>query len=36
VVSEPPKPDHEVAPPPEHPDKAMGPLSVLAWGARKT
>jgi hypothetical protein len=24
-----------VAPPPAHPDKAMGPLSVLAWGARK-
>ena len=36
VVSQPPKPDHEVAPPPQHPDKAMGPLSVLAWGARKT
>jgi GABA permease len=36
VVSQPPKPDHAVTPPPEHPDKAMGPLSVLAWGARKT
>lgn len=35
IVSQPPKPDHEVAPPPEHPDSGMGPLSVLAWGARK-
>jgi GABA permease len=35
VVSQPPKPEPEVAPPPPHPDKAMGPLSVLAWGARK-
>ena len=35
VVSQPPKPDHAVAPPPEHPDSGMGPLSVLAWGARK-
>jgi hypothetical protein len=24
-----------VAPPPAHPDRAMGPLSVLAWGAKK-
>jgi hypothetical protein len=36
IVSQPPKPEHEVAPPPEHPDTGMGPLSVLAWGARKT
>ena len=36
IVSQPPKPEHAVAPPPAHPDKAMGPLSVLAWGARKT
>jgi hypothetical protein len=35
IVSKPAKPEPEVAPPPEHPDKAMGPLSVLAWGARK-
>src|SRR5262249_27659373 len=35
VVSQPPRPDHELAPPPAHPDKAMGPLSVLAWGGRK-
>lgn len=35
IVSQPPKPDHEVTPPPEHPDSGMGPLSVLAWGARK-
>jgi hypothetical protein len=35
VVSQPPKPEPEVAPPPPHPDSAMGPLSVLAWGARK-
>jgi GABA permease len=35
IVSQPPKPEPEVAPPPAHPDKAMGPLSVLAWGARK-
>jgi len=35
VVSQPAKPEPEVAPPPPHPDKAMGPLSVLAWGARK-
>ncbi len=35
VVSPPPRPEHEVAPPPAHPDRAMGPLSVLSWGARK-
>jgi GABA permease len=35
IVSEPPRPEPELAPPPAHPDKAMGPLSVLAWGARK-
>jgi GABA permease len=35
IVSQPPRPEHAVAPPPAHPDKAMGPLSVLAWGARK-
>jgi len=35
IVSQPAKPEPEVAPPPAHPDKAMGPLSVLAWGARK-
>jgi len=36
VVSRPPERDHEVAPPPAHPETAMGPLSVLAWGARKS
>jgi hypothetical protein len=35
IVSQPAKPEPELAPPPAHPDKAMGPLSVLAWGARK-
>jgi hypothetical protein len=35
VVSQPPKPEHAVAPPPEHPDSSMGPLTVLTWGARK-
>jgi len=35
IVSQPPRPAPELAPPPAHPDKAMGPLSVLAWGARK-
>jgi GABA permease len=35
VVSQPPKPEHAVAPPPAHPDNGMGPLSVLAWGGRK-
>jgi GABA permease len=32
VVSQPPKPEPEVAPPPAHPDVAMGPLAVLRWG----
>ena len=35
IVSQPAKPEPEVAPPPAHPDNGMGPLSVLAWGARK-
>ena len=35
IVSQPPKPEPAVAPAPAHPDTAMGPLSVLAWGARK-
>ena len=36
VVSQPPKPEHEVAPPPPaRSDSAMGPLAVLAWGGRK-
>jgi hypothetical protein len=36
VVSQPPKPDHAVAPPPPaRSDSAMGPLAVLAWGGRK-
>ena len=35
VVSLPPRPEPEVAPPPPHPDNGMGPLSVLAWGGRK-
>ncbi|MBV9606774.1 MAG: hypothetical protein JO027_16790 [Solirubrobacterales bacterium] len=35
IVSQPAKAEPELAPPPAHPDKAMGPLSVLAWGARK-
>ena len=35
VVSQPPRPKPEVAPPPAHPDNGMGPLSVLAWGGRK-
>jgi GABA permease len=35
VVSQPPRPEPETAPPPAHPDNGMGPLSVLAWGARK-
>jgi hypothetical protein len=35
VVSQPSRPEPELAPPPPHPDSAMGPLSVLAWGARK-
>ena len=35
VVSQPVKPEPEVAPPPEHHDNGMGPLQVLSWGARK-
>lgn len=35
VVSQPPKPAPEVAPPPEHHDNGMGPLQVLSWGARR-
>jgi GABA permease len=35
IVSQPAKPEPEVAPPPAHPDNGMGPLSVLAWGGRK-
>jgi hypothetical protein len=36
VVSQPPKPEPEVTPPPAaRTEPAMGPLSVLAWGARK-
>jgi len=35
VVSQPPRPEHEVAPPPVRSDNGMGPLSVLAWGGRK-
>jgi len=35
VVSRPPKPAPEVAPPPEHHDNGMGPLQVLSWGARR-
>jgi hypothetical protein len=35
VVSEPPKPDPVVAPPPAAPDRSLGPLTVLSWGARK-
>ena len=35
VVSNPPKPEPEVAPPPAHADNGMGPLQVLSWGGRK-
>jgi hypothetical protein len=37
VVSQPPKPAVETAPPPVHdePSRALGPLSVLSWGGRK-
>ena len=35
IVAAPARPEPEVAPPPAHPDNGMGPLSVLAWGARK-
>jgi hypothetical protein len=35
VVSEPPRPEPEVVAPPARAEKALGPLAVLAWGARK-
>jgi hypothetical protein len=35
VVSEPPKPQPQVASPPEHHNNGLGPLQVLSWGARK-
>ncbi len=35
VVSEPAKPEPQVAPPPANHDNGMGPLQVLSWGARK-
>ena len=35
VVSQPPKPELAVAPPPANHDNGMGPLQVLSWGARK-
>jgi GABA permease len=37
VVSEPPKPPVETAPPPAHnsPGDVMGPLQVLGWGGHK-
>ena len=37
VVSQPPKPPAEIAPPPVHetPSGVMKPLSVLAWGGHK-
>jgi hypothetical protein len=35
VVSQPPKPEHEVSPPPAPRARSMGALSVLTWGARK-
>jgi hypothetical protein len=35
VVSPPPRPEPQVAPPPARSDSAMGPLSVLSWGAKK-
>jgi GABA permease len=35
IVSQPAKPEPEVAPPPAHPDLAMGPLAVLRWGGPK-
>ena len=36
VVSQPPRPEPEVAPPPAaRSDSTMGPLSVLTWGGRK-
>jgi GABA permease len=38
LVSQPPRPAVETAPPPAHEDRGvvMGPLSVLSWGAGKT
>jgi nucleotide-binding universal stress UspA family protein len=35
IVSEPPKPEVEVSPPPASEKSAMGPLSVLAWGQKQ-
>jgi nucleotide-binding universal stress UspA family protein len=35
VISAPPKPEIATAPPPPHEERAMGPLSVLTWGAHK-
>ncbi len=37
LVSQPPRPEAPVSPPPVHEDRGvvMGPLSVLAWGASK-
>ena len=35
IVSQPPKPEPEVAPPPAHPNNGHGPAPVLTWGARK-
>lgn len=35
VVSQPPKPEPEIAPPRQPADHSMGPLTVLTWGARK-
>jgi len=35
VVSEPPKPEPALEPPPAPRDRSMGPLTVLSWGARK-
>jgi GABA permease len=35
IISEPPKPAVEVAPPPPHEKGTMGPLTVLGWGGHK-
>lgn len=35
IISEPPKPEAEVTPPPVHEKSAMGALSVLGWGVQK-
>jgi hypothetical protein len=32
IVSDPPKPEAAVTPPPHHDDVGLGPLSVLGWG----